>query len=144
MPNTEEERIGLPHAPAPHQRAIKDIMAMIDSAIQDDEFLVLPETPLGENPDDKIPDIVVIDEEQDLVMMTIEIELQHRTKACIKKMQRYMEYEDIQESFLFVYEPLDKYGYVITNIYRVTQDGYEEDTFSTVLDMDFEDLMETE
>jgi hypothetical protein len=132
--------IGMAKPPKSHQHLILNLCNFINDNV-DDNFLALPESNLAEGDQfSKIPDVLVFDKEECTNAVAIEIEQKANIKATIKKVQQYIIDLSVTEGFVVQYKPVGDVDYHIEKWYKVTGfEVLENDTFSELLDIDFED-----
>ncbi len=137
----QNAHIGMAKPPKGHQRLIGDICSFINNEL-DNEYLALPEANISDaDHQSAIPDVLVVNIETEENVLFIELERKDGVRAAIKKMQTRMEESSFIECFIVQYMPVGFVGYAIQKWYKVTPlEAIENDTFSELLDIDFDDL----
>ena len=133
--------IGMAKPHKGHQRLIADLLKTINEQLNE-PYIPLPECNLDDTDQySKQPDVSIIDEDNERIILTIELSSKQKVKADITKMQAYMLELDITEGFVIEYLPEGYASYIIKNWYRITPEHvYEDESYSELLEIELNNL----
>lgn len=130
--------IGMAKPPRSHQKLIFDMCVHINSNVDEDEFLALPEPNLLDGDMySKQPDVLVMNMETEENAVAIEIEQKAGIKACIEKAKKYIADFQVKEAFVIEYKPEGFVNYSIKRIFHITEQGSVlENSYCETIDTD--------
>lgn len=135
------DSIGIAKPPKNHQKLILDLCVFFNDKKTECDHLALPEPNLMDGDQySKQPDVLVFDRKTELNLVAIELEQKAGISATINKAMKYVDEDQVQEAFVIEYRPHGLIGYEINNIYRISRNVFENNTFSRVLGIDLADF----